>query len=79
MVGPLVMLSSKSIKNRLLRVVNDLVLHVEKDGARRKEGQGGRRDQEGGWTGRKDGWGGRRDGEEGRTRRVKKMKKNVKK
>ena len=71
LVGPSVMLSSKSMKNGLLRVVNDLVLHVEKDGARRKERQGGRRDQEGGWTGRKDGRGGRTDGKEGGTRVIK--------
>ena len=63
-VGPSVMLLSKSMKKGLLRVVNDLVLHEEKRGARMKEGRGGRRDQEEGGTGRKEG--GRKDGKEGR-------------
>ena len=54
-VGPLVMLSSKLMKNGLLRVVNDLLLHEETRGARRKEGRGGRRDQGGGGKQTKNG------------------------
>ena len=56
------MLSSKSLKNRLLRTLNDL------DSA----GRGKKRDEEEGGTRRKGARGGRRDGEEGETRRVKK-------
>ena len=63
-VGPSVMLSSKSIKNGLLRTLNDL------DSA----GRGKKRDEEEGGTRRKEGRGGRRDGEEGGTRRVKEWK-----
>ena len=58
-VGPLVgwsvMLSSKSIKNGLLQILNDL------DSA----GRGGRRDEEEGGTKRKEGQEGKRDEEEG--------------
>ena len=59
------MLSSKSMKNGLLRILNDL------DSA----GRGEKRDEEEGGTRRKEGRGGRKDGEEGGTKRVKKMKK----
>ena len=56
-VGPSVMLSSKSMKNGILRILNDL------DSA----GLGGRRDEEDGVTRRKEGRGGRRKGrKEGR-------------
>ena len=61
-VRPSVMLSSKLMKNGLLRVLNDL------DSA----GRGKKRDEEEGGMRRKEGQGGRRDGEEGGTRRVKK-------
>ena len=61
-VGWLVMLSSKSMKNGLLRILNDL------DSA----GRGKKRDEEEERTRRKEERGGRRDGEEGGTRRVKK-------
>ena len=61
-VRPSVMLSSKSMKNGLLWILNDL------DSA----GRGGRRDEEEGGTRRKEGRGGRRNEEEGGTRRVKK-------
>ena len=61
-VGRLAMLSSKSMKNGLLRILNDL------DSA----GRGGRRDEEEGRTRRKDGRGERSDVEEGAMRRVKK-------
>ena len=57
-VGPSVMLSSKSMKNGLLRILNDL------DSA----GRGGRRDEEEGGTRREEGRGGRRDEDEGGTR-----------
>ena len=63
-VRPSVMLSSKSMKYGLIRILNDL------DSA----GRGGRRDEKEGGTRRKDGRGGRSDVEEGATRRVK-MKK----
>ena len=53
------MLSSKSLKNELLRILNDL------DSA----GQGKKRDEGEGETRRKEGGGGRRDGEEGGTER----------
>ena len=46
LVGPSVMLSSKSMKNGPLRIVNDLSPDEEKRGTRRKEGWGGRRDGE---------------------------------
>ena len=69
-VGPSVrrsvMLSSKSIKNGLLRIVNDL------DSA----GRGKKRDKEEGGAWRKEGRGGRMDGEEGELRN--KMSKNGK-
>ena len=58
-VGPSVMLSSKSMKNGLLWILNDL------DSA----GRGGRRDEEEGGTRRKEERGGRRNEEEGGTRR----------
>ena len=52
-VGPSVMLSSKSMKNGLVRILNDLDSagrgerrDKEKGGTRRKEGRGGRRDEE---------------------------------
>ena len=49
-VGPSVrwsvMLSSKSMKNRLLRILNDL----DSTGQEKKEGRGGRRDEEEGVT-----------------------------
>ena len=64
------MLSSKLIKNGLLRVLNDLVLHEEKTEARRKEGRQEGGDEEEGGTRRKDGQGGRTDGEEGGTGRM---------
>ena len=62
LVGPWVTLSSKSMKNDLLRILSDL------DSA----GRGRKRDEEEGGTRSKEGRGGRRDGEEGGTRRVKK-------
>ena len=61
-VGWSVMLSSKLMKNQLLRILNYL------DNA----GQGKKRDEEEGRTRRKEERGGRRDREEGGTRRVKK-------
>ena len=84
MVGRLVrrsvMLSSKSMKNGLLRILNDLdsagrgkKRDEEEGGTRRKEGRGGRRYGEEGGTGRKEGRGGRRDEES------EKMKKLLKK
>ena len=70
-IGPSVKLSSKSMKNGLLRIPNDFdnagrgrMREEEEGGTRRKKGRGGRRDEEEGGTGRKD-------GEEGGTRRVK--------
>ena len=71
-----VMLSSKSMKNGLLRILNDL------DSA----GQRGRRDEEEGGTRRKEEGGGRRNEEEGGTRgtrdekneKMKKLLKNEK-
>ena len=60
-VRPSIMLLSKSMKNGLLRILNDL------DSA----GRGKKRDEEEEMTRRKEGRGGRRDGEEGGTRRVK--------
>ena len=66
MVGPLVcpsvMLSSKSMKNGLLRILNDL------DSA----GRGKKRDKEKRGMRRKEGRGGMRDEGEGGTRRAKK-------
>ena len=63
-VGRLVMLSSKSMKNGLLRVLNDLNSagrgkkgDEEEVGTRRKEGRGGGRDEEEGGTGWKEGRG----------------------
>ena len=60
-VGPSVMLSSKSMKNGPLRIVNDLDSAVrgkkrdeEEGGTRRKEGRGGKRDGEERGTGRKE-------------------------
>ena len=64
LVGRSVMLSSKSMKNELLRILNDL------DSA----GRGKKRDEEEGGTRRKEGRGGRRDREEGGTRRKKNEK-----
>ena len=58
LVGPSAMLSSKSMKNRLLRILNDL------DSA----GRGGRRDEEEGGTRRKEERGGWRNEEEGGTK-----------
>ena len=53
LVGPSVMLSSKSMKNGLLRILNDLdsagrgkKRDEEEEMTRRKEGRGGRRDEE---------------------------------
>ena len=78
-VGWLVMLSSKSIKNGLLRILNDLDSagrggrrDEEEGGTRRKEERGGRRNKEEGGTRRKEERGGRRNEEEQGTRRVKK-------
>ena len=79
-VGPsvrrLVMLSSKSMKNGLVPILNDLVSagwggkrDEEQGGARRKEGRRGRRNGEEGGMRRKEGRGGRRDEEEGGTKR----------
>ena len=51
------MLSSKSMKNGLLRILNDLddlVLDEEKRGMRRKEGRGGTRNEDEGGTRRKE-------------------------
>ena len=53
------MLSSKSMKNGLLRILNDLDI----------AGRGRKRDEKEGGTRRKEGRGERRDEEEGRTRR----------
>ena len=68
--------TGKSMKNGLLRIVNDLEgagrgrKRDEEEGVlRRKEGLGGRRDEEEGGTRRKDRRGGRRELEEGPTRR----------
>ena len=58
LVRPSVMLSSKSMKNGLIRILNDL------DSA----GRGGRRNEEKGGTRRKEGRGGRRNEEERGTR-----------
>ena len=58
------MLSSKSMKNGLLRILNNL------DSA----GQGVMRDKEEGGTGRKEGRGGRRDEERGEKKLLKKKK-----
>ena len=62
-VRPSVMLSSKSMKNGLLRVLNDIDIagrgkkrDEEKGETRKKEGRGGRRDMEEGGTGRNEGW-----------------------
>ena len=78
-VGRLVTLSSKSMKNGHLRILNDLdnagrgrKRDEEEGRTRRKEGRGGRRDEEEGWTRRKDGRGERSDVEEGGMRRVRK-------
>ena len=68
LVGPSVrrsvMLSSKSMKNRLLRILNDLdsagrgkKRDVEEGGTRRKEEWGGRRVEDEGGAGRKEGRG----------------------
>ena len=55
------MLSSKSMKNGLLWILNDLDSagrggrrYEEEGGTRRKEGRGGGRDEEEGGTGRKE-------------------------
>ena len=79
-VGPLVMLSSKSMKNGLLRILNDLdsagrgkKRDEEEGGTRRKEGRGGKRNEEEGGLRRKEGRGGRRD------EKSEKMKKLLKK
>ena len=65
-VGPSVrrsvMLSSKLMKNRLLRILNDL--DSAGQGKKRDEEEGGtRRNEEEAGTRRKEGQGGRRDGE----------------
>ena len=54
------MLSSKSMKNGLLRNLRGK-RDGKEGGTRRKEGRGGTRDGEEGGTGRKLGWGGRRN------------------
>ena len=73
------MLSSKSMKNGLLRILNDLdsagrgkKRDEEEEMTRRKEERGGRRDEEEGGKRRKKGRGGRTNKKEGATRRVKK-------
>ena len=65
LVGWSVMLSSKLMKNQLLRILNDL------DNA----GQGKKRDEEEGRTRRKEERGGRSDEDKRATRRVKELKK----
>ena len=70
LVGPSVMLLSKSIKNGLLRILNDL--DSAGQGKKRDEGAGETRRKEEGGRRSKEGRGGRRNGEEGGTRRVKK-------
>ena len=79
LVGPSVTLSSKSMKNGQLRILNDSdsagrgrKKDEEERGTWRKEGRGGRRDEEEGGTRKKERRGGRRDGEEGETRRMNK-------
>merc|ERR1712237_71361 len=78
-VGWSVMLSSKSMKNGLLRILNDLdsagrgkKRDKEEGGARRKEGQGGRMDR------RKEGRGGRTDEESEKMKKLLKKMKNEK-
>ena len=61
-VGRSVMLSSKSMKNRLLRILNDLD-SAGRGGRRDEEERGGRRNGEKGGTRRREGWGGRREEE----------------
>ncbi len=51
LVGPSVMLSSKSMKNGVLRILNDL----DSAGGEKKEGRGGRRDEEEGGMRRTEG------------------------
>ena len=79
------MLSSKLMKNRLLRTLNDLDSAgrggrrgEEEGGTRRKEGQGGRRVEEVGGTGRKEGRGGRRNEESEKMKNLFKKMKNEK-
>ena len=74
------MLSSKSLKNGLLRILNDLdsagrgkKRDEEGGGTRRKEGRG-RRDEEDTGTGRKEGWGGKEGLGDSPSRRVKNEK-----
>ena len=62
------MLSSKSMKNGLLRILNDL------DSA----GRGGRRDEEEGGMRRKEGRGGRREEESEKLKKIVKITKNEK-
>ena len=64
LVGWSVTLSSKSMKNGLLRILNDSY----------SSGREGKRDKEERGTRRKEGHGGKRDEEEGATRRLKKLK-----
>ena len=80
LVGPSVMLSSKSMKNGLLRNLNDLdsagrggSRDEEEGGTRRKKERGGRRNKEEGGTGRKEEREGRRDEE---SEKMKKLSKN---
>ena len=79
------MLSSKSMKNGLLRILNDLdsagrgkKRDKEEGWTRRKEGQGGRRDEEQGGTRRKEVRGGRRDEESEKMKKLLKKMKNEK-
>ena len=60
LVGRSVMLSSKLMKNRLLRILNDL----------ESAGRGRGRDEEERVTRRKEGWGGRRDEESEKKEKV---------
>ena len=77
-VRPSVMLSSKSVKNGLLRILNDLDSagrggrrDKEERGTRREEGGGGWRNGEEGGTGRKEERGGRRDEEREKMKKFK--------
>ena len=78
LVGRSVMLSSNSLKNGFLRILNDLDIagrgtkkDKEERMTRRKDGLGGRRDEEEGATRRKERQGGRSDEREEVTRRQK--------
>ena len=76
-VGPSVMLSSKSMKNGLLRILNDL------DSAGRsslffRRRRGGRRDEEVGRMGRKEAQEGRMDEESEKMKKLLKKMKNEK-